>query len=53
MIAAAVVMLLAAGLAGLFCIAGHICRSGFPAVSLWFFRPKAHRPPPFPGRLSA
>ena len=34
----AIPTLLACGLAVLFCIANHVCRSGFPAVSLWLFR---------------
>jgi hypothetical protein len=33
-----VLMLLTCGFSVLFCIANHLCHSGFPAVSLWFFR---------------
>ncbi len=33
-----VLTLLACALSVLFCIANHLCHSGSPAVSLWFFR---------------
>ncbi len=34
----AILMLLACGLTGLMCFAEHLCHSGFPTVSLWWFR---------------
>jgi hypothetical protein len=33
-----VLTLLACGLSVLCCIANHLCHSGSPTVSLWFFR---------------
>jgi hypothetical protein len=43
MVSLIILMLFVCGFAVLCCLANHWCHSGFPAVSLWFFRTGADR----------